>query len=204
MQSDGNFVIYRQGSTRPSDALWSTRTWGHPGMVPKLCPASVMAPGEWLQPAKAWLVMQLDGNMVLFRKRDGAVLRNSHTERKPEVVAMMQDDGNLVLRSGWTMPVWSSGTYNNRGAHATLQDDGNFVIYRHDGSNPSDAVWSTVTWRTAASIPAPAAPDSTKGQLPRFTLVSWPFWRSVPRSGSVPQAGFEPATPALGEPCSIP
>ncbi|MFD9125959.1 hypothetical protein [Kitasatospora sp. NPDC059571] len=178
MQTDGNFVIYRQGSTNTRDALWSTRTWGHPGMhaylfrdgdfgvstagyvfpiwhtvtvnmIPKLCSANILTPGEWMQSAEAWLVLQLDGNMVLYRKRDGAALWSSHTYRKPEVSAWMQSDGNLVLRSNWSMEVWSSHTYNNSGAHADLQDDGNFVIYRHDGSNPSDAVWSTGTWRTA-------------------------------------------------------
>lgn len=178
MQPDGNFVIYREGSTRQSDALWSTGTWGHPGMraylyrdgdfgisesgmrfpiahtvtvnmVPKLCPSSIMMPGMWMQSAKAWLVMQFDGNMVLYRKRDGAVLWNTRTAGKRDVRAWMQDDGNLVLTSGWTTPVASSRTFNNPGAFAQLQDDGNFVIYRDGGANLGDALWSTGTWQSA-------------------------------------------------------
>ncbi|MFB9366486.1 RHS repeat-associated core domain-containing protein [Kitasatospora albolonga] len=55
----------------------------------------------------------------------------------------MQADGNLVLTSLRTGAVtWSSGTWNHPGSSATMQTDGNFVIYDAN-RNP---LWSTSTW----------------------------------------------------------
>jgi hypothetical protein len=51
----------------------------------------------------------------------------------------MQDDGNLALRSGYTL-LWETKT---RGSNLLLevQDDGNLVIYNQSGQ----AMWSTGT-----------------------------------------------------------
>ncbi|WP_051969856.1 RHS repeat-associated core domain-containing protein [Kitasatospora azatica] len=57
----------------------------------------------------------------------------------------MQADGNLVvvsLRNGAV--TWSSGTYNHPGAWATMQTDGNFVIY-DTNHNP---LWASGTYPT--------------------------------------------------------
>jgi len=69
----------------------------------------------------------------------------------------MQSDGNLVLSSctfqpgnpgqytaGTCSPIWSSLTYNNPGAHARMQTDGNLVVYTAGGR----ALWSSVFGRT--------------------------------------------------------
>ncbi|MFI5531438.1 hypothetical protein ACIA8O_23185 [Kitasatospora sp. NPDC051853] len=60
---------------------------------------------------------------------------------------VMQQDGNLVLRltapgnpSG--PPLWHSNTWGNDGAYATMQADGNFVVYRQNGT----ALWSSGTY----------------------------------------------------------
>ncbi|MGC3026012.1 hypothetical protein ACPUER_12820 [Burkholderia sp. DN3021] len=43
-------------------------------------------------------------------------------------VLVMQGDGNLVLlRQG--VPQWNSGTFGHAGAYATMQTDGNLVVY---------------------------------------------------------------------------
>ena len=52
----------------------------------------------------------------------------------------LQPDGNLVLSEN-TGTVWASGTDGKGAVRATMQDDGNFVLYA-DGDN---AVWATGT-----------------------------------------------------------
>jgi hypothetical protein len=52
----------------------------------------------------------------------------------------MQTDGNLVLYESSTA-LWSSNTAGTGGALATMQDDGNFVVYTGAGV----ALWSSVT-----------------------------------------------------------
>ena len=54
----------------------------------------------------------------------------------------MHEDGNLSLWSpGSDKPKWTSKTQGNRVAWAVLQEDGNFVIYKTDGT----PVWATNT-----------------------------------------------------------
>ncbi|MER6567735.1 hypothetical protein ABT288_16485 [Streptomyces sp. NPDC001093] len=45
-------------------------------------------------------------------------------------------------------PLWSTGTWGHSGAYATLQNDGNFVVYK-SGGGPSTggALWSTDTYK---------------------------------------------------------
>ncbi|MFJ2782359.1 RHS repeat-associated core domain-containing protein [Kitasatospora sp. NPDC087315] len=73
----------------------------------------------------------------------GFVLKSGETVRSNSIQLAMQADGNLVLtslRSGAVM--WSSNTQNHPGAWATMQDDGNFVVY-----DPQHvALWSSNTW----------------------------------------------------------
>ncbi|MFD7643931.1 hypothetical protein ACFV4P_25115 [Kitasatospora sp. NPDC059795] len=62
-------------------------------------------------------------------------------------VLEMQNDGNLVLYleasvGGHGPAVWSSGTWGHPGAHASMQPDGNFVVYSDSGT----ALWATGSW----------------------------------------------------------
>lgn len=57
-----------------------------------------------------------------------------------------QADGNLVETGHNGSPVlWASGTNNTGAAYAVMQQDGNLVIYRWDGSY----VWHTATYNHA-------------------------------------------------------
>ncbi|MHA3700950.1 hypothetical protein ACXR2U_02095 [Jatrophihabitans sp. YIM 134969] len=86
VESNGNFVLRYRGSASP-DALWQTRTSGHPG---------------------ASLAMQSDGNLVL---RDGAtVLWSSGTAGHPGVVPGVTNTGELWISSSTAGVVWRSGT----------------------------------------------------------------------------------------------
>ncbi|MCC9308333.1 hypothetical protein LN042_14750 [Kitasatospora sp. RB6PN24] len=170
MQSDGNFVVYRHGGPSASGALWSSRTWNHPDSFVELLDGSLfvtnphdgsgwqshtqfqqaitpmagLASGDVIESNSVWLVMQSDGNLVLYRKRDGAALWSTRTWNHPGATAMMDSGGSGFLGvydwgRGW---IWSNGVSGHAGATAKLQNDGNFVIYAGNGT----PLWSTGTW----------------------------------------------------------
>jgi hypothetical protein len=150
MQTDGNFVVYNASRTT---ALWNGGSAGHPGAVVRLQDdgnvvtyngAQVVAkwdsynsrldPGEMLKPG--WsivspnrlntVVMQTDGNLVLYRSGVGTGLSN--TSGYPGAHAVMQAaDGNLVVYG--TPGPWDSGTRYWPGAYLDVQNDGRAVIY---------------------------------------------------------------------------
>lgn len=83
------------------------------------------------------LVMQTDGNLVLFR--NGGALWTSGTPGSGANVAIMQEDGNLVLHAPWGA-VWTSSTFHG-GSRLVVQDDSNVVIF----NSANAGVWSTDT-----------------------------------------------------------
>ncbi|MDL5156584.1 hypothetical protein [Actinomycetospora termitidis] len=100
---------------------------------------------------KVRLVLQSDGNLVLYRNDSGQALWASDTVGSGADRVVMQGDGNAVLYSG-AAPHWATGTDGHPGTRLVLQDDGNLVVYGAD----SAALWAsnTVTdWsaRTASS-----------------------------------------------------
>lgn len=85
---------------------------------------------------------QLDSADVLLR---GDVLASCDQA----FVVTMQPDGNLVVYRGEQVPenaVWATGTYNQDGYLAEMQEDGNFVLYTSSGTTPADALWSSKTY----------------------------------------------------------
>jgi hypothetical protein len=86
------------------------------------------------------VLMQNDGNLVLYRNRDGRPLWASRTDGIAVDFCIMQSDGNLVLYGFNRNAVWASGTDGRPGSIAIIQDDANFVIYQ-----PSQAVWASGT-----------------------------------------------------------
>ncbi|MFD0663070.1 hypothetical protein [Thermocatellispora tengchongensis] len=93
-----------------------------------LKPGQRLEPGESVRSGngKYRLIMQTDGNLVLYQTGGGA-LWSSQT-LGGGAFAAMQDDGNLVLYKGRT-PLWASNT-DVPGAYLAVQDDGNLVIYK--------------------------------------------------------------------------
>ena len=76
------------------------------------------------------LIMQRDGNLVLYTK-DGHVLWNTNTQGLDVEYCAMQEDGNLVLYlEESARPVWASDTGGNPGSWLVVQNDGNLVIYK--------------------------------------------------------------------------
>lgn len=74
------------------------------------------------------LVMQGDGNVVLY-ENGGAALWNSQTHGTAGQVVVMQSDGNFVLYDGAGKAVWHTGTHGHPGAALRVEEDGNVVIW---------------------------------------------------------------------------
>ncbi|MDH6139168.1 hypothetical protein P3T35_001168 [Kitasatospora sp. GP30] len=118
---------------------------------------SIMRPGDTAYAKYTRLVMQADGNLVLYSLKTGAPVWSSKTNGNPGAWATMQSDGNLVVYKPLTdssgnpiyptpgsssNALWSSGTPGYAGAKAVVQDDCNFVIYDATGQ----ARWNTNTY----------------------------------------------------------
>ncbi|MFF7334893.1 hypothetical protein [Streptomyces sp. NPDC008150] len=98
----------------------------------------VLQAGQSVSATLARLVMQSDGNLVIYDE-NGKPRWASHTFGS-NYHAVFQGDGNLVVYTSSNSPVWASQTPGHNGATLVLQGDGNVVIY--DGSTP---VWAANT-----------------------------------------------------------
>ncbi|WP_448167545.1 protease pro-enzyme activation domain-containing protein [Burkholderia ambifaria] len=77
------------------------------------------------------LLMQGDGNLVLYNTTNGAAVWNSRTYGNAGAYAVFQNDGNFVVYSANGAVLWYSATYGQSGSqHLSVQDDGNMVIYQ--------------------------------------------------------------------------
>ena len=85
------------------------------------------------------LIMQLDGNLVLYENKNRPVWA-TNTDGSGATVAIMQADGNLVLYDNASRPIWSSNTHGNANSVLVLQDDRNLVMYQ--GNRP---IWASNT-----------------------------------------------------------
>ncbi|MFV0460282.1 MAG: SpoIID/LytB domain-containing protein [Actinomycetales bacterium] len=113
----------------------------------------MLAPGDRMASADAGtvLVMQTDGNLVLYRA--GAALWQSRTAGRPGAFAVLQDDGNLVLYSPTGQPLFSTGTVWPSN-HSTETDEthlsvgaGRLSVTRVVRALDSGvAVWTTTGW----------------------------------------------------------
>ncbi|MFE9792714.1 ricin-type beta-trefoil lectin domain protein [Streptomyces goshikiensis] len=104
-----------------------------------------LQPGEMIVSENAKLVMQTDGNLVLYHATGGegrgAALWASHTGGNPGAYATVQGDGNFVVykKDGkvgdLSAALWDSKTFHNDGARVELQADANLVVYTKDGGH---------------------------------------------------------------------
>ena len=97
---------------------------------------SVLAPNEALYENQAisscnglyTLVMQDDGNVVLYDTM-GTALWNSQTAGRPGHAVVMQSDGNFVLYDAASVPLWNTGTHGHPGAALRVEEDGNVIVW---------------------------------------------------------------------------
>lgn len=79
------------------------------------------------------MILQGDGNLVLYVLATGKAVWNSQTNGKPVVWASMQTDGNFVLyNANYSKYYWNSQTCQSpfpQAGYVTLQNDRNLVVY---------------------------------------------------------------------------
>ncbi len=164
MQADGNFVVYRNGTT----ALWSASSNGANRVLKMQTDGNLViysgATAIWSSNTSGYagsrLVMQDDGNLVIYSGSRalwslGTVLYNqlhpgqsltggaSIQSANRTYRLVMQADGNLVLYQNGTTPLWSSDT-SGSGNRVVMQADGNLVLYRSD---------NTPLWDSGTGVP---------------------------------------------------
>ncbi|MDZ7786325.1 MAG: NBR1-Ig-like domain-containing protein [Candidatus Saccharibacteria bacterium] len=143
MQTDGNMVVYDSSG----NDLWDSRTVENPDMLnyvgPALYDRAFLHTGQQLETpdGKYRLVLQDDGNLVLYATDSGNALWHTKTYGKPSYRLDMQHDGNLVLYDGQGNALWKSRTADKGYSRLVVQQDGNLVIYdKHD-----EDTWNTGT-----------------------------------------------------------
>ena len=110
--------------------------------------ANILAPGLAITTGGALvsangqyeMVMQADGNLVLYRMADRRPMWATGTAGRGVGRAVMQVDGNFVLYTMAGGVVWQTNTARHPGSFLVLQDDGNVVIYQ-----PTSPLWQSNT-----------------------------------------------------------
>jgi hypothetical protein len=91
------------------------------------------------------LILQGDGNLVLYGMPQHFAIWSSRTQGNPGDYLIMQADGNLVLYSAAGSALWNSATWGHPGSYLAIQTDGNVVVY-----SPSSAAAPNVVGGEAA------------------------------------------------------
>lgn len=151
--TSGQFEIAADGEADPSTGLyWNSYSSGAIGL----------STDPTLGSGTHNLVMQTDGNLVLYT--NGKASWASNTHGNPGAKALLQDDGNFVVYSSAGKALWASHTFAkellayldgddvgltgleagwylaNNGYKLLMQTDGNLVLYSR-----TRALWSTRT-----------------------------------------------------------
>jgi PQQ-like domain len=193
MQTDGNLVLYDDESREP---LWSaqvrspgaTAVMRADGQLVVLSDGAedLFVTGTAGNPG-ARLAVQDDGNTVVYSKdgrglwsttMDEVRLGPGQTLRPGQWRSswdgryrlQMQSDGNLVLvELPSHQPLWSTLTGGQHGARATMQPDGNLVLYSAAGQ----PLWQTGTQSAGAVLDV-----QTDGNVVVYAADGRPLWSS--------------------------
>ncbi|MGQ0619213.1 MAG: choice-of-anchor U domain-containing protein [Panacagrimonas sp.] len=162
-QPDGNLVIYNILDNR---AVWATGTQSNPGSVLRMQADGQLLmykseaadaipiwgrevtqnagrfslnPGEFITSFDRKLVMQPDGNLVLYKfqqrgNQQLGALFSTRTNGNPGSYATFQTDGNLVVYNSMGRSIWATNTSGLVNATLKLQSDGNLVVIRDNGT----------------------------------------------------------------------
>jgi RHS repeat-associated protein len=148
LQTDGNFVV----DNAAASALWSTGTSGSnaSGIFMQDDASLVLYIFKWqagVYVAPTGGTIPYDGCRVGSSLFAGQILASGACLESPSgrYMLLMQSDGNLFIydRSAGHV-TWAANTYGHSGAYATLQSDGNFVVYATNGA----ALWNSATYGT--------------------------------------------------------
>lgn len=160
MQKDGNLVLYDAAGK----ALWSTRTYHHPG---------------------AYAAMQTDGNFVVYSP-DGHALWSTATNRHRGSRLEMLGDGNVDVIDGSTV-LWRSKTYH-AGSGGSLAPRAPAPVTCPAPVSPAPTTTTTttttVTVPTVVTVPVPT-PVPRPAPRPRALRIklqiSWTWNRATTR-----------------------
>jgi hypothetical protein len=143
VQGDGNFVIYG-----PAGAIYATHTSGAAARLMMQTDGNLVlsAGGHnvWssgthgLDRSGAFVTLQSDGNLVLYN--NGHALWSSKTGRLAQPPSIPGTSIGAILHAGITLAVGQKIVSPSSYYVATMQADGNFVIY-----GPAGAVYATHT-----------------------------------------------------------
>ncbi|WP_158712351.1 protein kinase domain-containing protein [Streptomyces sp. NRRL F-5135] len=102
---------------------------GPPEVLVVQAPRELTA-GTFLESARAKLIMQVDGNLVVHD--ENGTVRWASMAMGEGNRALFQPDGNLVVYNAENSPVWASNTAGNDGANLILQANGDVVVGREN------------------------------------------------------------------------
>ncbi|MGF1426310.1 RHS repeat-associated core domain-containing protein [Kitasatospora sp. LaBMicrA B282] len=121
----------------------------------------------------------------------GWTLASGQSITSNSVRLSMQADGNLVLMSLRTgAVVWNTGTYNHPGAYATMQTDGNFVVY-DSGNHP---LWASGTYPNAGAYLSLQDDGNLVVYKSAQALSQNPIWSSSTWNGTDSATAYGNAT----------
>ncbi|WP_329525740.1 protein kinase domain-containing protein [Streptomyces sp. NBC_01462] len=95
--------------------------------------------GKFVKTVRSRLIMQTDGNLVLYDESGKA--RWASRTQGPGNTAVFQADGNLVVYGAQAKPLWASNTQGADGATLKVLEDGNMVI----------AIDDRIAWQTGTA-----------------------------------------------------
>src|SRR5260370_11681019 len=169
LQDDGNLIIY---DTTTGAALWTSNTfqsWGRNRLVAnqqlKINDSVTSLNG------KVTLVMQGDGNLVIYRVGNSA-LWATMTWGRPVTHTIMQTDGNLVCYDDAGTPYWSSNTWDSNAAYAELLDAGALVLCDPNGQ----VLWSSnpALVNASSQCQADRGAGTSVEVLSNYAFQNWP------------------------------
>jgi RHS repeat-associated protein len=148
LQTDGNFVLYDPFN----NPLWSTVTYGtNASSIQMQDDANLVLyifkwqAGVYVAPTGG--TIPYDGCRVGATLFATQILTSGACLESPSgrYMLLMQSDGNLFIYDRSVGQVtWAANTYGHPGAVASLQSDGNFVVYDTNGIG----IWSSGTYGT--------------------------------------------------------
>jgi hypothetical protein len=103
---------------------------------------STLRPGDYFFSCNynAYLLMQGNGDLVLYETATGRQLWHSGTAGWGGSYAEMLPNGDFVVMSASSIPIWGTGTFWG-GSYTAVQADGNLVVYSPTGY----PLWQTGT-----------------------------------------------------------
>jgi hypothetical protein len=143
MQDDGNLVLYRIDGT----ALWSSKTSPGTKIANHVLTAGSRISGGLALISPNYLyraIMQRDGNLVVYGPNGPNWA--SGTGQQWATLVMATNGDAAIAGSRFENGRWHSNTAGNPGAVLVMQDDGNLVVYRPNGT-PAWASLSPWTWK---------------------------------------------------------